>query len=81
MLSGVCVSTLLKDRPELTPVAIRAGKLLARRMFNDSKVHMDYHMVRLLQLVNAYFILLTFLLLELFETTPWNLRTCLFAFC
>jgi len=42
-----CMRSLLclKDRPELTPVAIRAGKLLARRLFDNSKEHMDYHAV------------------------------------
>ncbi|KAK3699596.1 hypothetical protein QZH41_014309, partial [Actinostola sp. cb2023] len=36
------IGDVLQDRPELTPVAIMAGKLLARRMFGDSDVHMDY---------------------------------------
>jgi len=40
------VFLFFKDRPELTPVAIRAGKLLAYRLFNSSKVQMDYNMVR-----------------------------------
>ena len=43
---SVCVCLCFKDRPELTPVAIRAGKLLARRLFDKSKVQMDYHTVR-----------------------------------
>jgi thioredoxin reductase (NADPH) len=30
------------DRPELTPPAIMAGKLLARRLFNNEKTLMDY---------------------------------------
>ncbi len=29
----------------MTPVAIRAGRLLARRLFNGSKGDMDYHAV------------------------------------
>lgn len=28
---------------ELTPVAIKAGRLLARRLYGGSKMHMDYH--------------------------------------
>lgn len=35
----------LQDRPELTPVAIKAGRLLAERLFNGSKVKMDYDKV------------------------------------
>ncbi|KAJ8380214.1 hypothetical protein SKAU_G00009920 [Synaphobranchus kaupii] len=31
-----------KDRPELTPVAIKAGKLLARRLFGASRELMNY---------------------------------------
>lgn len=34
-----------QDRPELTPVAIRAGKLLADRLFGGSDVTMDYDKV------------------------------------
>lgn len=37
---------LWQDRPELTPVAIRAGKLLADRLFGDSNVTMDYDKVQ-----------------------------------
>ncbi|XP_048580758.1 thioredoxin reductase 2, mitochondrial [Nematostella vectensis] len=33
---------VLQDRPELTPVAIMAGKLLARRLFAGSTIQMDY---------------------------------------
>ncbi len=33
----------LSGRPELTPVAIRAGRLLADRLFSDSTEQMDYH--------------------------------------
>ena len=29
-------------RPELTPVAIQAGQLLAKRLFGKSKIKMDY---------------------------------------
>jgi len=32
-------------RLELTPTAIRAGKLLANRLFNEGKELMDYYMV------------------------------------
>lgn len=32
-------------RLELTPVAIKAGELLARRLFAGSQVRMDYHLV------------------------------------
>jgi thioredoxin reductase (NADPH) len=31
-----------KERPELTPVAIQAGKLLARRLYGGSQELMDY---------------------------------------
>lgn len=34
-----------QDRPELTPPAIRAGKLLAERLFGGSKEVMDYTLV------------------------------------
>jgi len=33
------------DRPELTPVAIQAGVLLARRLYDKSKVTMDYNLI------------------------------------
>ncbi|XP_068629416.1 thioredoxin reductase 1, mitochondrial isoform X2 [Battus philenor] len=36
------VGDVLEGRPELTPVAIHAGRLLARRMFGGSSQHMDY---------------------------------------
>ncbi|XP_020281809.1 thioredoxin reductase 1, mitochondrial isoform X3 [Pseudomyrmex gracilis] len=36
------VGDVLHKKPELTPVAIHAGKLLARRLFGDSTVKMDY---------------------------------------
>lgn len=39
------VGDVLKNRPELTPVAIHAGKLLARRLFSNSNVQMDYDKV------------------------------------
>ncbi|KAK2560265.1 Thioredoxin reductase 2 [Acropora cervicornis] len=39
------IGDVLQDRPELTPVAIRAGKLLADRLFGDSNVTMDYDKV------------------------------------
>jgi len=32
----------LQDKPELTPVAIHAGKLLARRLFGYAHEKMDY---------------------------------------
>jgi len=32
----------MQERPELTPVAIQAGKLLARRLYNGSQELMDY---------------------------------------
>ena len=38
----------IQGRPELKPVAIRAGKLLARRMFDKSQVGMDYESVSVL---------------------------------
>jgi pyruvate/2-oxoglutarate dehydrogenase complex dihydrolipoamide dehydrogenase (E3) component len=34
-----------RKKPELTPVAIHAGRLLARRLFGDSTVTMDYENV------------------------------------
>ena len=33
---------VLQGKHELTPVAIQAGKLLARRLFGGSTVHCDY---------------------------------------
>ncbi|XP_068735538.1 thioredoxin reductase 2, mitochondrial-like [Montipora capricornis] len=39
------IGDVLQDRPELTPVAIRAGKLLADRLFGDLDVTMDYDKV------------------------------------
>ncbi|XP_065656968.1 thioredoxin reductase 1, cytoplasmic isoform X4 [Hydra vulgaris] len=36
------VGDILDGKPELTPVAIQAGKLLAKRLFNGSKVTCDY---------------------------------------
>lgn len=32
----------IQGRPELTPVAIQAGKLLAGRLYNGSQEQMDY---------------------------------------
>lgn len=34
-----------QEKPELTPVAIQAGKLLAQRLFNNSNEQMDYENV------------------------------------
>lgn len=39
------VGDILKDRLELTPVAIQAGRLLARRLFGGSTELMDYNTV------------------------------------
>ncbi|KAL4714016.1 hypothetical protein ACJJTC_008370 [Scirpophaga incertulas] len=39
------VGDVLKGRPELTPVAIHAGRLLARRVFASGTQHMDYENV------------------------------------
>lgn len=36
------VGDVIEGRPELTPVAIHAGRLLARRLFNNSVQLMDY---------------------------------------
>lgn len=36
------VGDVLYKKPELTPVAIHAGKLLARRLFGGSNLEMDY---------------------------------------
>lgn len=35
----------MKGRPELTPVAIKTGKLLARRLFSNSDELMDYTVI------------------------------------
>lgn len=32
----------MKGRPELTPVAVQAGKLLAARLYGSSNVQMNY---------------------------------------
>jgi len=39
------IGDILHNRPQLTPVAIQAGKLLARRLFAHSNVNMDYDKV------------------------------------
>ncbi|KAK7871004.1 hypothetical protein R5R35_012198 [Gryllus longicercus] len=39
------VGDVLHEKPELTPVAIQAGKLLAHRLFNGGSEVMDYHNV------------------------------------
>lgn len=39
------IGDVLDQRQELTPVAIKAGVLLARRLFAGSKVTMDYNLV------------------------------------
>jgi hypothetical protein len=39
------IGDVVEDAPELTPVAILAGKLLARRLFAGSKTLMDYDMI------------------------------------
>merc|ERR1711862_77546 len=39
------IGDILDGKPELTPVAIQAGKLLARRLFGKSSVQMDYRNV------------------------------------
>eukprot|EP00743_Colponemidia_sp_Colp-15_P007574 GILK01008189.1.p1 GENE.GILK01008189.1~~GILK01008189.1.p1 ORF type:complete len:513 (-),score=59.79 GILK01008189.1:269-1765(-) len=39
------VGDVLQGRPELTPVAIMAGRLLARRLYNESSRLMDYNLV------------------------------------
>ena len=39
------IGDVLEDKPELTPMAIQAGKLLARRICGSSKVLADYKMV------------------------------------
>jgi len=36
------IGDVIEDMPELTPVAIQAGRLLARRLFASSKKLMDY---------------------------------------
>ena len=36
------IGDILKGKLELTPLAIQAGRLLARRLFSDSKQHTDY---------------------------------------
>ncbi|XP_065205139.1 thioredoxin reductase 2, mitochondrial isoform X2 [Planococcus citri] len=36
------VGDVLEGKPELTPVAIQAGKLLAARLYNNEKTMMDY---------------------------------------
>lgn len=36
------VGDVLQDKPELTPVAVQAGKLLAARLYGSSKTLMDY---------------------------------------
>ncbi|XP_062500588.1 thioredoxin reductase 1, cytoplasmic-like isoform X2 [Corticium candelabrum] len=38
-----CIGDAADGRPELTPVAIKAGKLLSRRLFGNSTHNMDYN--------------------------------------
>jgi len=37
-----CIGDNAEGKPELTPVAIQAGRLLARRLYSDSKLKCDY---------------------------------------
>ncbi|XP_021374605.1 thioredoxin reductase 2, mitochondrial-like isoform X2 [Mizuhopecten yessoensis] len=39
------IGDVLHERPELTPVAIKAGRLLARRLFGGSQIQMNYDQV------------------------------------
>jgi thioredoxin reductase (NADPH) len=39
------IGDILRDKPELTPVAIKTGELLAKRLFTDSKTLMDWDLV------------------------------------
>ncbi|XP_067934536.1 thioredoxin reductase 2, mitochondrial-like [Watersipora subatra] len=39
------IGDVLHGQPELTPVAVKAGKLLARRLFSASSLQMDYNLV------------------------------------
>lgn len=39
------IGDVLSGRPELTPVAIKAGRLLAARLYGGSSQQMDYHLV------------------------------------
>ena len=39
------VGDVLQNRPELTPVAIKAGELLARRLFGGATQKMDYELI------------------------------------
>ncbi|XP_071110707.1 thioredoxin reductase 2, mitochondrial-like isoform X1 [Haliotis cracherodii] len=39
------IGDVLHERPELTPVAVKAGKLLAHRLFAGSSTQMDYEKV------------------------------------
>ncbi len=43
--SVYAIGDILKGRPELTPVAIKTGELLARRLFAGSDVKMDWNLV------------------------------------
>lgn len=38
----ILTMNFLQGKPELTPVAIQAGKLLAQRLYNNGKIEMDY---------------------------------------
>lgn len=38
------IGDILDGKLELTPVAIQAGKLLARRLYGGSKVKVDLHL-------------------------------------
>ena len=40
------IGDVVSGTPELTPVAIKAGRLLAARLFGGASQQMDYHLVR-----------------------------------
>jgi len=44
------IGDIVNGTPELTPVAIQAGNLLAKRLFNNSNILMDYILYQLLYL-------------------------------
>ncbi|KAK6192120.1 hypothetical protein SNE40_003654 [Patella caerulea] len=39
------IGDVLQGRPELTPVAIKAGRLLAHRLYDNSQIQMDYNKI------------------------------------
>ena len=67
------IGDVLQDRPELTPVAIRAGKLLADRLFGGSEIIMDYDKVSYIFSFVFWFVYCCLMSIWLLNTTKSNI--------